>query len=107
MLSLRERAFRNVIFVSALALFLVLVVCFAYVLEKMVLSILGAFLLVIAIFLLIVTIDSWRKSKENDRPFLDIRNHGMCIWHFISPRMKLYRTSIPVEIPLSCNPFLL
>jgi protein-S-isoprenylcysteine O-methyltransferase Ste14 len=64
MLSLREKAFRNVIFVSALVLFLVLAVCFTYALGKMVLSMLGAFLLVIAIFLLIVTIDSWRKAKE-------------------------------------------
>lgn len=64
MLSLREKAFRNVIFVSALVLFLALAVCFAYVIGKMLLSVLGAFLLVIAIFLLIVTVDSWRKAKE-------------------------------------------
>lgn len=65
MLSLRERAFRNVIFVSALVLFLVLAVCFTYVLGIMLLSLIGAFLLVIAIFLLIVTIDAWRKAKED------------------------------------------
>jgi len=64
MLSLRERAFRNVIFVSALALFLVLAVCFTYAVGKMLLSLIVAFLLVIAIFLLIVTIDTWRKAKE-------------------------------------------
>jgi quinol-cytochrome oxidoreductase complex cytochrome b subunit len=64
MLSLRERAFRNVIFVIALVLFLVLAVCFTYALGKMLLSMLGAFLLVIAIFLLVVTIDTWRKAKE-------------------------------------------
>ncbi len=64
MLSLRERAFRNVIYVSALVLFLVLGVCFTYALGNMLLSLIGAFLLVIAIFLLIVTIDTWRKAKE-------------------------------------------
>ncbi len=64
MLSLREKAFRNLIFVSALVLFLVLAVCFTYALGKMLLSIIGGFLLVIAIFLLIVTFDTWRKVKE-------------------------------------------
>ncbi len=64
MLSLRERAFRNVIYVSALVLFLALAVCFTYALGKMLLSLIGAFLLVIAIFMLIVTIDTWRKAKE-------------------------------------------
>jgi hypothetical protein len=64
MLSLRERAFRNIIFAGALVLFLILGVCFSYAIGKMLLSIVGAFLLVIAIFLLIVTIDTWRKVKE-------------------------------------------
>ncbi len=64
MLSIREKAFRNVIFVSALVLFLVLAVCFTYAVGKMLFSIVGAFLLVIAIFLLIVTFDAWRKTKE-------------------------------------------
>ena len=64
MLSLRERAFRNVIFVCALVLFLILAVCFTYAIGKIYLSIAGAFLLVIAIFLMIVTIDTWRKVKE-------------------------------------------
>jgi small basic protein len=64
MLSVREKAFRNVIFVSAFVLFIVLAVCFTYAIGKMLLSIVGAFLLVIAIFLLIVTFDSWRKAKE-------------------------------------------
>ncbi len=64
MLSLRERAFRNIIYVSGLVLFLVLAVCFTYVLGEMLLSLVGAFLLVIAIFLLIVVFDSWRKAKE-------------------------------------------
>ena len=64
MLSLKERAFRNVIFVSALILFLVLAVCLTYVLGNMLLSLIGAFLLVLAIFLLIVTVDTWRKAKE-------------------------------------------
>ncbi len=64
MLSLRERAFRNVIYVSALVLFLVLAICFTYALGNMLLSLIGAFLLVMSIFLLIVTIDNWRKAKE-------------------------------------------
>ncbi len=64
MLSLRERAFRNLIFVGALVLFLIFGVCFTYAVGKMFLSLVGAFLLVIAIFLLIVTIDTWRKVKE-------------------------------------------
>ncbi len=64
MLSLKERAFRNVIYVSALVLFLVLAICFTYVIGNMLLSLIGAFLLVMAIFLLIVTIDTWRKAKE-------------------------------------------
>ncbi len=64
MLSLKEKAFRNVIFVCALVLFLILEICFTYVIGKILYSIGGAFLLVIAIFLLIVTIDTWRKVKE-------------------------------------------
>ncbi len=64
MLSLRERAFRNVVFVCALVLFLVVAVLYSYALGQTILSLIGAFLLVIAIFLLIVTIDSWRKAKE-------------------------------------------
>ncbi len=64
MLSLREKAFRNLILVFALVLFLIFGVCFAYAIGKMFLSIGGAFLLVIAIFLLIVTFDTWRKVKE-------------------------------------------
>ena len=64
MLGLKERAFRNVIFVCALVLFLMVEICFTYTIGKIFYSIGGAFLLVIAIFLLIVTIDSWRKMKE-------------------------------------------
>jgi len=64
MLSLKERAFRNVIFVCALVSFLVLEICFTYAIGKMFYSLVGAFLLVIAIFLLIVNIDTWRKVKE-------------------------------------------
>ena len=64
MLSLKERAFRNVIFVCTLVLFLVLEICFTYAIGKMFYSLVGAFLLVIAIFLLIVNIDTWRKVKE-------------------------------------------
>ena len=64
MLSLKERAFRNVIFVCALVLFLVLKICFTYAIGKMFYSLVGAFLLVIAIFLLIVNIDTWRKVRE-------------------------------------------
>jgi hypothetical protein len=64
MSSLKERAFRNIIFVCALVLFLVLEICFTYAIGKMFHSLVGAFLLVIAIFLLIVNIDTWRKVKE-------------------------------------------
>ncbi len=64
MLSPKERAFRNLVFVIALVVFLALAVLFTYVLGKMLLSVIGAFLLVIAIFLLIVTTDTWRKAKE-------------------------------------------
>jgi CHASE2 domain-containing sensor protein len=64
MLSLKERAFRNVIFVCALVLFLILEICFTYAIGKMFYSLVGAFLLVIAIFLLVVNIDTWRKVKE-------------------------------------------
>jgi uncharacterized membrane protein YoaK (UPF0700 family) len=59
-----ERAFRNVIFVCALVLFLILEICFTYAIGKMFYSLVGAFLLVIAIFLLVVNIDTWRKVKE-------------------------------------------
>ncbi len=64
MLSLRERAFRNVIFVCALVLFLVVAVLYSYALGQTILALIGAFLLVMSIFLLIVTIDNWRKAKE-------------------------------------------
>jgi hypothetical protein len=64
MLSLKERAFRNVIFVCALVLFLILEICFTYITGKIFYSIIGAFLLVIAIFLLIVNLDTWRKVKS-------------------------------------------
>jgi hypothetical protein len=50
--------------VCALVLFLVLEICFTYAIGKMFYSLVGAFLLVIAIFLLIVNIDTWRKVKE-------------------------------------------
>ncbi len=64
MLSPRERAFRNLIYVTALVLFLVLGVCFSYALGQTIFSLVGAFLLVVAIFLLIVTFDTWRKRRE-------------------------------------------
>ena len=64
MLSLKERAFRNVIFVCALVLFLIFEICFTYFTGKIFYSIIGAFLLVIAIFLLIVSLDTWRKIKS-------------------------------------------
>jgi len=62
MLSLKERAYRNVIFVCALVLFLILGTVLTYALGEIYLSIAGAFLLVIAIFLMIVTIDTLRKT---------------------------------------------
>ncbi len=64
MLSLREKAFRNLMLVCALVLFLVLAICLTYAIGKLFLALIGAFILVIAIFLLIVTIDTWRKVKE-------------------------------------------
>ena len=64
MLSSKERAFRNVIFVCALVLFLIFEICFTYFTGKIFYSIIGAFLLVIAIFLLIVSLDTWRKVKS-------------------------------------------
>ena len=64
MLSLKERAFRNVMFVCALVLFLILEICFTYAAGKIFYSIIGAFLLVVAIFLLIVNLDTWRKVKS-------------------------------------------
>ncbi len=63
MLSLRERAFRNLIFACSLVLFLAGAVLYTYVLGKTALSVIGALLLVISIFALIVTIDTWRKAK--------------------------------------------
>jgi hypothetical protein len=50
--------------VCALVLFLILQICVTYAIGKIFYSIIGAFLLVIAIFLLIVNIDTWRKVKE-------------------------------------------
>ncbi len=64
MLSVKEKAFRNVIFVCALLLFLIVAVLFTYFLGQMILSIIGAFLMVVGIFLLIVTVDTWRKVKK-------------------------------------------
>ncbi len=64
MLSSREKAFRNLILACAFVLFLLGVVLFTYSLGKIILSLFGAFLLVIGIFSLIVTFDNWRKAKE-------------------------------------------
>ena len=64
MLSLRERAFRNLIFASALVLFLILGVCYTYAIGKILLCFVGVFLLIMAIFLLTVTFDTWRKVRE-------------------------------------------
>jgi uncharacterized membrane protein YedE/YeeE len=64
MLTLRERAFRNVIFAVALVLFLLFGVSLTYVIGRLLFSVIGAFLLAMAIFILITTIDTWRKVKE-------------------------------------------
>ena len=64
MLTLREKAFRNVIVAVALVLFLLFGVSLTYVIGRLLFSVIGAFLLAIAIFMLITTIDTWRKVKE-------------------------------------------
>jgi len=64
MLTLREKAFRNVIFAVALVLFLLFGVSLTYVIGRLLFSVIGAFLLAMAIFILITTIDTWRKVKE-------------------------------------------
>ena len=64
MLTLREKAFRNVIVAVALVLFLLFGVSLTYVIGKLLFSVIGAFLLAMAIFILITTIDTWRKVKE-------------------------------------------
>jgi len=64
MLSLREKAFRNLVFASALALFLILGVYYTYAIGKIVLCFVGVFLLIMAIFLLTVTFNTWRRVRE-------------------------------------------
>ena len=64
MLSLRERAFRNLIFASAVVLFLILGVCYTYTIGKIVLCFVGVFLLITAVFLLTVTLNTWRRVRE-------------------------------------------
>jgi len=64
MLSLRERAFRNLIFASALLLFLMLGVCYTYAIGKILLCLVGVFLVIMAIFLLTVTFNTWRRMRE-------------------------------------------
>jgi hypothetical protein len=64
MLTLRERAFRNVIVAVALVLFLLFGVSLTYVMGRLLFSVIGAFLLAMAIFILITSVDTWRKVKE-------------------------------------------
>jgi len=64
MLSLRERAFRNLIFAGALLLFLILGVCYTYAIGKILLCLVGVFLVIMAIFLLTVTFNTWRRMRE-------------------------------------------
>jgi CHASE2 domain-containing sensor protein len=64
MLSLRERAFRNLIFASGLVLFLILGISYIYIIGKIVLCFVGVFLLIMAIFLLTVTFNTWRRVRE-------------------------------------------
>ncbi len=62
-MSLGERAFLNVVLLCALGLFLVLEILLTYDVGKLVYSLIGAFCLVIVIFLLLVNLDTWRKIK--------------------------------------------
>ena len=64
MLTLREKAFRNVILAVALVLFLLFGVCLTYAIGKIIFSFVGTFILVLSIFVLIVTINTWRRVKE-------------------------------------------
>jgi uncharacterized membrane protein len=64
MLSLRERAFRNLIFAGALVLFLILGVCYTYAIGRILLCFVGVFLLIMGIFLLTVTFNTWRRVRE-------------------------------------------
>jgi hypothetical protein len=64
MLSLRERAFLNLILLCALGLFLVLEIFLTYTIGKLLFSLVGGFCLVIVLFLLLVNLDTWRKIKE-------------------------------------------
>jgi len=64
MLTLREKAFRNLIFASALVLFLILGVYYTYAIGKILLSLVGVFLLIMAIFLLTVAFNTWRRVRE-------------------------------------------
>jgi|GEM_PF-1217818 hypothetical protein len=52
MLSLKERAFRNVIFVCAFVLFLILQICFTYAIGKIFYSIIGGFSIGYSYFLI-------------------------------------------------------
>jgi len=64
MLSLKERAFLNLVLLCALGLFLVLEIFFTYTIGKLLYSLVGGFCLIIVIFLLLVNFDTWRKIKE-------------------------------------------
>jgi hypothetical protein len=64
MLNLRDKTFLNLVLLCAIGLFLVLEIVFTYAIEKLLLSLAGAFCLVLIIFLLLVNFDTWRKIKE-------------------------------------------
>ncbi len=64
MLSLREKAFRNLMFASALVLFLISGICYTYTIGKIVFCFVGVFLLIMAIFILTVTFNTWRRVRE-------------------------------------------
>ena len=63
MLSLRERAFRNLMLSCAFAIFLILEIYFTYIIGKLLYSLVGAFLFAIVLFSLVVNFDTWRKVK--------------------------------------------
>jgi len=64
MLNVRDKTFLNLVLLCAIGLFFVLEIVFTYAIEKLLLSLPGAFCLVLIIFLLLVNFDTWRRIKE-------------------------------------------
>ncbi len=63
MLSLREKTFLSLVLLCAIGLFLILEIVFTYAIGNLLFSLVGAFCLVMVIFLLLVHFDTWRKIK--------------------------------------------